>query len=225
MGWSELISACALDRANAALWSEFLRRYGPKVIQFVRATLYLTLGTASPAHAAAELGGMQENDLFQSTIVRLVQNDCAAMRRFSGTTEYEWLAYLAIVTRSIIRDSLRRQRALKRPGRAEAMASPLDSLGPSPIRDHADHLAVERKLLAQELRSVCERAIRNLGGESSSRDLVIFRLHFEDGVSAHQIAQCKGVNLSKAGVEKVINRLKDRIRSAVSANASEAMMR
>jgi Zn-finger nucleic acid-binding protein len=55
--------------------------------------------------------------------------------------------------------------------------------------------------------------------------MLVFQLYFDKDLSAEQISRCRGVNLSKAGVEKVINRLKERIRSVVSPGASEAIMR
>jgi predicted DNA-binding protein YlxM (UPF0122 family) len=54
--------------------------------------------------------------------------------------------------------------------------------------------------------------------------MLIFQLYFDKDLSVEQISHCQGVNLSKAGVEKVINRLKERIRNVVSPDASEAVI-
>jgi RNA polymerase sigma factor (sigma-70 family) len=225
LGWAELISACARDRGDTALWSEFLSRYGPRINQFIWRTLCALTGKITAADAAAAAGGMEASDLFQSTIMRLVEHDCAAIRRFSGSSEYEWLAYLAVIARSIVRDSLRRQHALKRPGGAEAIAPPFSvATRPSRDKEGTEHLAMERELLAQEVRNLCIRAINGDAGECSSRDLLVFRLYFDHDLSTNQIAQCRNVNLSKAGVEKVIRRLRNRVRSAVSTDPSEALI-
>jgi len=226
MDWPGLVSACARDRGNSLLWSAFVRRYGPKIRQFIRGTWRVSIGSlTSLADVSALAGGMQESDLFQSTIVRLVEDDCAALRRFSGTTEDEWLAYLAVITRSVVRDSLRRQRTLKRPGGAESLGSSFHAARRLDLsREGTGSPAVERELLGREVRTLCERTINNLAGESSTRDMLIFRLYFDHDLTARQIAQCRGVNLSKAGVEKVITRLKEHIRSVVSLDASRVMM-
>lgn len=228
VGWAELISACAQNRENPVLWAEFLRRYGLKIKQFIRGTWRLSTGNAAPMTAVApQLGGMQQSDLFQATIMRLVEQDCAAIKVFSGTSEDQWLAYLAVIARSVVRESLRRHRAIKRPGRAEFVhALPLPNAGRDPFsHEGSARMSVERNILAQEVRGLCERAIASLSGDSSIRDMLIFKLYFDHDLSTRQIAECEGVNLTKGGVEDVIKRLKDRIRSLVSADAHEAMMR
>src|SRR5881628_1747046 len=81
----ELWSRCARDTTNAALWTEFLRRFTPKISLFIKTTLRQSLPSSSfNSNASTISGGAQESDLVQMTITRLVQNDCAAMKRFSG---------------------------------------------------------------------------------------------------------------------------------------------
>ena len=221
MDWDELLSACAQDRRNSPLWAEFLGRYGLKIKQFIRGTWSMLV----PADDSALWGRVEQSDLFQSTIVRLVEQDCAALRRFSGTTEEEWLAYLAVITRSVVRDFLRRRRAIKRPRSDESRAWAFQTARSlNPGANEAEPRAMERKLLAREVTVLCERAIHNLSGESSTRDMLVFQLYFLHDLTARQIAQCRGVNLSKAGVEKLIDRLKDRIRSVISIDSSEAIL-
>lgn len=224
LGWAELVSACTRDMDDSALWREFLCRYGSKIKQFIRGTWRLSIRETN-RFMDARLGGVQENDLFQSTIVRLVEQDCAAMKRFSGKTEDAWLAYLAVITRSVVRDWTRQQRRLKRPGGAKVVAMPLRRARRLALRQEGtEHLAIERALLAHEIRDLCRQTIHSFDAEFSSRNMLIFRLYFDHDLSANQIAQCRGVNLSKAGVEKVINRLKERIRSVVAVDAPGAMI-
>src|SRR6266508_1145922 len=95
MGAAELFARCAQNTDDSALWSEFLRQ-------------------SLPAGCSLALGGTHENDLFQSTVVRQVENGCALMKRFSGSSEDELVVYLAVITRSVVRDCLKRNRAQKR---------------------------------------------------------------------------------------------------------------
>lgn len=218
-----LVSLCADDTQNAALWSEFVRRFAPKIKQFINGTLRQSIGSLSEAPFL--MGGVQENDLFQNTILRLVENDCAALKRFSGTSESDLLAYLAVISRSAVRDSLRRQRALKRPLSVVPTRQSETSGTPSLPDSAAETPHAERILLAREVVQLSERMIRSLSGESSGRDWLVFKLHYYDDMPASQIAQCKGIDLSKAGVEKVLNRLKERVRTLVAVDRSEAMIR
>jgi len=221
----ELSSLCAQQRENSDLWSEFLRRFAPKIKTFIRGTLrQCASGTAQNSDSTTSLDLIQEADLFQNTILRLVENNCAALKRFSGTTEAELLAYFAVIARSAVRDYLRRQRARRR---FHWIARP--SAG-SDGRDHPsdfEHMlrfedTMERQVLAREVEQLSLRTIRNHSGEPH-RDQLIFQLYFFDGLSTAQIAACKGIGLSKAGVEKALNRLKERVRSAAtSVHLSEA---
>jgi RNA polymerase sigma factor (sigma-70 family) len=220
----ELVSLCAQDTGNSALWCELLRRITPKIKAFIRGTLRQhRSGSFDFPDAPLLSGGFQESDLFQNTIVRLVQNDCAVMRRFSGITEEEFMAYLAVITRSVVSDFLRRQRALKRPiSHAQISLASLSESRTDVPDSSAKHESMERELLAREVADLSMRMIRDSSGETSARDQLIFQLYFTYGLSTTQIAQCKGVELSKPGVEKVLNRLKDRVRNVAGMGHSEA---
>jgi DNA-directed RNA polymerase specialized sigma24 family protein len=213
----ELISICARDRHNSSVWGEFLRRYGAKIRHFIRGTLQVPIQGLP--------GGLEESDLFQGVILRLVEHECAALLRFSGTTEEEWLAYLAVISRSVVRDALRRDNRQKRGGE-KVIRMPRTADRETADRHHAgaNHPAAEREVLAREIRGLCEREIHSDESAPSARNLLIFRLYFDHDLTLSQIASCRGVNLSKAGVDKVINRLKERVRSVAAAGESEAIM-
>lgn len=205
----ELFQLCAADRENTIAWSEFLRRYTAKLKFFIHGTLRQVLGYSAHPDYLFTFGGIQEGDLFQNAIVRLVENDCAAMKRFSGTSENELLAYLAVICRSSVLDTLRRNNALKR--RASAIGKDETVLDSTESHQRNDSSNFERMILARELTSLFRDTIRSHSGDASKRDRLVFKLHFFDGLSYSQIAQCGGVNLSKAGVEKLLKRLVDRV--------------
>jgi RNA polymerase sigma factor (sigma-70 family) len=219
----ELVSICAHDTQNTAAWTEFVRRFTPKIKMFIVGAWRQSAGNAGPSpEFPAAADATQENDLFQNIIIRLVENDCAALKRFTGTSETDFLAYLAVVARSAVRDFLRRRSAGKRPLSLVRKTQPRPAQCPSPDSD----TQVERKILAREVLRLSERALRSISSvDSYARDWLIFQLYYYDDLSTFQIAQCKGVDLSKAGVEKVLNRMKERVRSSLSVDRSEAMIR
>ncbi len=175
-----LFSLCMKNREDSTLWSEFLRRTAPKIRQFIRGTLRQSMEwMASLSWAAALSGDLQESDLFQSTIVRLVENDCAAMKRFSGQSDEELLAYLAVITRSVVRDCLRRQRAKKRPSSQRKVESfLLRGRGKMTDSTRVQGSSTERNLLAREIMDLSKRSLEALEGKFSDRDRLIFRLYF-----------------------------------------------
>ena len=213
----ELFRLCAADRENSDAWCEFLRRYGAKLRYFIHGTLRQAFGYSAHQHDAT--GGIQESDLFQNAILRLVENDCAAMKRFSGASENDLLAYLAVICRSSVLDTLRRNSALKR--RHTTPESDESVLASAASRRFTDGLEFEREILLGEIVSLTQNTIQSHSGNVSGRDRLVFKLHFFDGLSYSQIAQCKGINLSKAGVEKLLKRLLGRVQTLASSGKSE----
>ncbi|HYK91893.1 MAG TPA: sigma-70 family RNA polymerase sigma factor [Acidobacteriota bacterium] len=217
-----LVVLCASDTQNAALWSEFVRRFAPKIRMFIRGTLWQSSGSVGALPDAPMFAsGVQENDLFQNTIIRLVENDCAALKRFTGTSEGDFLAYLAVISRSAVRDHLRHRNIRSSP---ISLVPGLNDKSPAKYAP-AELQQLEKRVLAREVMRLSQRSIRSLSGESGGRDWLIFQLYYVDGLSIDQITRCNGIELSKAGVEKVLNRLKKRLQSLVSTDRSEAVIR
>jgi RNA polymerase sigma factor (sigma-70 family) len=220
-GAAELFFDCARDTCDNRSWEEFLRRFAPKIKQFIRTSLRRAVGRdLALSQNPVIMGGVQENDLLQNVVMRLVANDCAAMKRFSGSTEEELLAYLAVITRSVVRDSLRWHRAGKRPDSVETRQDCAD-LGSIDEMLQADP-TTERDVLFRELKDLSRKTL-TLQSPAANRDRMIFELYFFHDLSINQIARCKGIELSKAGVEKALNRVKDRVRAAVTPRGSEAV--
>ncbi len=213
----ELFRACAADRENSDAWREFLRRYTTKIRHFINGTLRQVFGSS-----AFQPGSIQESDLFQNAIVRLVENDCAAMKRFSGASENDLLAYMAVICRSSVLDTLRRSNALKR--KRAGTKDDEGVLASAGSQRHTGDAEFERDILVGELVSLTRRSIESHSGHVSNRDHLVFKLHFFDGLSYSQIAQCKGINLSKAGVEKLLKRLVGRVQTLASSGKSEGTL-
>jgi RNA polymerase sigma factor (sigma-70 family) len=221
----ELFRLCAAERDNTEAWAEFLRRYMAKLKYFIHGALRQVFGYSAYQDESTASEGLQESDLFQNAIVRLVENNCAAMKRFSGICENDLLAYLAVICRSSVLDTLRRNNALKRkPAATESEETIRASIGGS---HPADHSEFEREFLAHELVSLTLQTIqsRSHSDDVSNRDRIVFKLHFFDGLSHSQIAQCEGINLSKAGVEKLLKRLVGKVQTLVLSGKSEEMRR
>ena len=214
----ELFQLCAADRENSDAWSEFLRRYTHRLKQFIRGTLRQVSRFSAYGPDSITSGGIQENDFLQNAIVRLVENDCAAMKRFSGNSEDELLAYLAVICRSCVLDASRRDNALKR--RPVAMAGE-ELNAKSTGQQLVEHTGLEREILARELVSITHSIINSHSGYIPNRDQLVFELHFLDGLSLGQISQCKGINLSRAGVEKLLKRIIGRVQTIASSDQSE----
>ena len=217
-----LASMCANKPEDSELWTEFLRRFTPHIKLFIQMTLKQYAGSKSSLSASFDLI-QGSSDLLQNTVLRLVQNDCAALKRFSGTTESQLLAYLAVIARSAVRDFVRLQSARKRfhwlvPTTPEKNQQSENS---DSSREPVVEDPIERKVLAGEVEQLSLQTIRD-HSSSPTRDTLIFQLYFGDGLSIAQIAACKGIGLSKTGVEKMLNRLKDTVRTKAGIYPVEA---
>jgi RNA polymerase sigma factor (sigma-70 family) len=209
----ELARLCAARQQDSELWTEFLQRFTPKIKVFIRSALRQCWN----ADSKACIDPNQESDLFQNTVLRLVNNNCAALKRFTGATESELLIYLAVIARSAVRDSARRQAAKRR----FHWLTPADSSELSEsIRDPGIENSVEREILAREIEQLSFKTISS--STLPVRDKLIFQLYFYEGLSAAQISSCNGIGLSKTGIEKIINRLKEKVRRAASVHPIEA---
>jgi RNA polymerase sigma factor (sigma-70 family) len=223
---AKLVRLCAENLENHDLWAEFLRRFTGKIKLYIRGTLRRSAGDAGIPQAVAPFSSATENDLFQNVILRLVDNGCAALKRFTGATEAELQAYLAVVSRSVVRDFLRCHRALKRPRWFDTVVPEKRQWALSADRvGDPRQIPLEQEILVRELEQLSLRMIENHSGRYSDRDRLIFQLYFYEGLSIAQIANCEGIELSKTGVEKALERLKERVRcaagSAVSTEAFE----
>ncbi len=199
------------DRENSMIWAEFLRRILPKINQFVRGSLRRIGYGPHLCDLSEYLCGQATDDLIQLIVLRLVEDECTLLKRFRGETDNDLLAYLAIISRSVVLSCRRGRNAVKRFGR-NGRASPIRESGL--LNSHSNPVSafVERKVLATEVARLVERVLSDKT-RFSDRDRLICRLHFAHDLSASQIANCRGIGLSKSGVAKVLSRVKTRTRS------------
>jgi DNA-directed RNA polymerase specialized sigma24 family protein len=194
---SELLRQCAKDLRNSKLWDEFYSRFRRKIL------LYLL-------RAFRMMGGNSEgfirysDDWMQEFLTKLVQNDGRVINSFRGTTENSVCAFLCSIAVSIVADQLRYQGALRRRGefssldQAESVAAP-----------QADS---DARLLAILKLIDIEKVLRSDGeSKNPERDLLIFKLHFVEGLSPREIASIPALKLTTSGLEKVLGRVKNRL--------------
>jgi RNA polymerase sigma factor (sigma-70 family) len=217
----ELFRICAADTDNSEAWSEFLRRYSVKIRYFIRGTL--KQHAASYVHMTALLEGAQESDLFQNFILRLVSNECAAMKRFSGRDENDLLAYLAVISRSTVLDMLRTGTAGKRVvGRGTGAET---EVVPFMQRQAVSYDEFDRRILLRELASFTRDTADSESEHTVLRDRLVFDLHFFHGLSSVQISRCEGINLTSAGVDKLLKRIITRVQNlATKGKLSERLV-
>jgi DNA-directed RNA polymerase specialized sigma24 family protein len=144
------------------------------------------------------------DDWMQEFFTKLIQNEGRVINSFRGTTENSVCAFLCSIAVSIVADQLRFQGALRRRGQvvsldhAEAAASPES--------DSEARFSAILKLID------VEKALRSDDeSKNPERDLLIFKLHFVEGLSPREIASIPPLKLTTSGLEKVLGRVKNRL--------------
>ena len=194
---AELVRQCARDLQNEELWQQFYARYKRKILLYLLRAFRMVGGHSDEFLRFAD-------DWLQEVFTKLVQNEGHVIRSFRGTTEVSVNAFLASIALSIVVDQLRSQSALRR----RAQVVPLDQLQDvsSPWVD-----PVARFSALLELIDV-EKALRtDEESKNPERDLLIFKLHFVEGLSAREIASIPGLKLTTSGSEKVLSRVRNRL--------------
>jgi RNA polymerase sigma factor (sigma-70 family) len=134
------------------------------------------------------------DDLEQEVWARLLSRDRAALRAFRGGS---FGAFLKQVARTVCVDHHRRSRSFGELSPALACERP----------------TVEHRLSEQQERSRFAAALDAAAASSEhpARDRDVLRLHFEEELSAAEIAEL-GVGLSARGVEALLRRVGARLR-------------
>lgn len=201
MSDQELVRACAEDDDSAA-WEEFVSRYKKPI----------SLSIIRTAHEWGQTATEILDDLIQETFLKLYANHCRLLLQFtiqhSGAPVVSYVKTMAI---NVARDYFRALFTEKR-GRGQIQQLPADSDCETNIVPDDSHKGMEQQVL---LSQIDQCVIECSSGADQSRDLLIFRFHYRQGMSASAIAALPGIGLSAKGVESAIFRLTKQVRERI----------
>jgi RNA polymerase sigma factor (sigma-70 family) len=220
-----------LDRILGAgpdhpLWEEFVHRFQGRI----RLVVLRSFHAEAERHPGLDTGSVSEAvlDLCQEVFLKLLESNRRALTRFRGRSEHSIHTYLHAIAVNLVRDHFKRLRAQKTP-RATASISnliqqELESDGPS--YDQAlvsDGPGPERYLAAKELRERVGAAIDRVSPRVSTgtRDRLIFRLYFVEGLTVGEIAGIATIGLSESGIDKCLGRIREVLREELGADREE----
>jgi RNA polymerase sigma factor (sigma-70 family) len=193
----DLVRKCGKDLRNAELWEEFYSRYRRKILLYLLRAFRMGGGNSDEFPRYADDG-------VQEVFTKLVQNEGRVIRSFRGMTEFAVYAFLGRIAASVVADHLRFQRAVRRTARVV----PVDELQDLDARYTASDVQVSALLEVIDV----ERALHaDQESKNPERDLLIFKLHFVEGLNAREIASIPELSLTTSGLEKVLNRVRARL--------------
>jgi RNA polymerase sigma-70 factor (ECF subfamily) len=186
---AELVRAC-LDTSEVECWAEFISRY--------QSLISGVIGRIVSRHMNCDPGLV--DDLVQETYLRLCRDKCRSLREFKPEREESIFGFLKVVASSVALDYFRAHATLKR--------------GPSPTQldESTERFAVSQGTPTDDL-LLCNEMWRTLDGViQSERDVTIFRMYYQQGFTAKEIAALPNLGLSVKGVESCLHRLSVELR-------------
>jgi RNA polymerase sigma factor (sigma-70 family) len=148
------------------------------------------------------------SDLLQEIYLKILKDKCAALQRFRGTSEFEAEVYLMHIATSVTIDQLRRQRSLKRRARTESLdkAIILEEVRrrrEKVINHYTDELAEN---------DVIRILKRSFKGRNRKRNILIFLLHFREGLTPQEIAEVELFELRPSSVSHILADMREKLR-------------
>jgi RNA polymerase sigma factor (sigma-70 family) len=172
MNWTalsdrELVENC-LQSMGAEAWAEFLRRFQPLIARVITKTV----------RRWTRPTGNLVDDLVQSTLRKICDNDCRAMRGFRWMHENSFRGFLKVVASNVVQDHFRKYP----PSRVE---EDLEEVGPEVFKTETTS-SVETEALVHKLTSCLQKLL--CAEADSKRDLAMFLLYYRYGLTAKEIS-------------------------------------
>ncbi len=193
----ELVRRCAESR-DSGLWQEFIRRYNKAIASQVIRT------------ARGSLPPETLDDLIQETYLKLCAKDCKNLSRFVAQHPNAIFGYLQAVARTVVLDYFKRRRAPKRSPEGDAV--PLEDVDPPapPVDPYWDIW----------LGQIGEYVRACAGEHHALRNLTIFWMHYQQGMTTAEIACLQQFSLGEKGVGTLLGRMVRCVREKLVALGS-----
>lgn len=210
---ADLIRACGHTLTSVTYWDEFQRRFQKRIFLYVARTLrHMRDSEADNADYVT--------DLTQDVYARLVERHGRLLASFKGASDVSAYAFLARVSANVVGDHVRRNTAQKRWGNV----IPLDQALLSERRKEVfAYDLVERKMNSLLYWIDVDRLIQMEPNQRfAARNLLIFKLHYQDGKTVEEIALVRSFELTPAGVNAALERMRRRLRSILPGSFSDS---
>jgi RNA polymerase sigma-70 factor (ECF subfamily) len=201
----ELVRACAEANDDAA-WEEFVSRFSKPI----------SLSILRIARDWGQTGKEIVDDLVQETVLKLYAGKCRLLVEFIiRHPEAPVIGYIKTIAINLTHDYFRSLSADKHGGGHVQQLDPELERKTKPVDSRK---VIEQPVL---LRQIEQCFMRACSGPDKERDLMIFRLHYRQGMSAGMIAELPEIGLSAKGVESAVFRMTRLIREELVRVRSE----
>ncbi len=205
----ELISLCITAMSTDPVWIEFERRFDSWLKRYINSAWNKSgQDTTTNWYFHQYL-----SDWVQEVYLSLLKNNCQALKRFRGTTDNSFLAYLAVIATNVVRQQLRKSAAHKRRGetisleRCQVFAQHLSSTPESEIITRLYVREATSKLLAR------------LDNQLKQGDYLLFTLHVAYDFTTKELARVNKKIGSSSSVETSIRSTRSKLLQATQTTA------
>ena len=199
---ADLLRECGRRLTDAALWKLFHDRFHRQITTYVIRTIWMLHGKTDPDLVC---------DLVQDVHLRLLQNNGRVMSGFRGETDFSVLAFLGRTVMGVVSDYYRSQQAGKR--------RPAEIISIEEARRHeAEEAEIPAELDVTAILSWID--VRRLiesepDRRNATRNVLIFKLHYVEGLTVKEISQYPGFNLTEAAIEVILKNLRNELRRRI----------
>lgn len=191
---ADLLRECGRKLTDASLWQIFQDRFHRQITTYVIRTIWMLHDKTDPDLVC---------DLVQDVYLRLLQSNGRPMSSFRGETDFSVFAFLGRMAMSAVSDYHRSQQARKRQT-AEIISIEMVRRNEERISTtgDADVTAILAWIDVQRLiESDPDR-------RNATRNVLIFKLHYVEGLSVREISQYPGFDLAESSIEKILINLR-----------------
>jgi RNA polymerase sigma-70 factor (ECF subfamily) len=176
------------------LWVEFWHRFQPVIARTIRRRILRY--TRWVDHDWVD-------GLVQETFLKILKDDCRALRKFEFWYENAFPAFLKVMAARVVEDKIRSEIANKKGGRQKP--DNIDDLSPFLSDGSRGVASMFNNLRMSEIENCLQR---RKGEPNFDRDCKMFWLYFRTGFTALEISQLPDIGLNNVkGVESALLRL------------------
>lgn len=198
MSSADLLRECGRRLTDASLWKIFHERFHRQITLYVIRTILMFRGKTEPSLVC---------DLVQDVYYRLLKNKGSMMIGFRGETDFSALAFLGRTTMGIVSDYFRSQQADKR--RPAEIISFEQARREEASRDTPADLDVTSILEWIDVQRLIDSEPDR---RHATRNVLIFKLHYVEGLTVREISQYPGFDLTEGAIEVILKNLRNELR-------------
>lgn len=204
----QLLDEC-LQASSVEAWEEFIRRFQP-LISGVVAQVARRHGDVAPGLV---------DDLVQETYLRLCADNYKLLHNFAGQHENSLFGYLKVTAASAALDHFKLRYAQKR-GRGIPATDLEEGERQQEIPMPSASSSAEQAVLMVEIDRLLKKVTH---GPTAERDRLIFRLYYQQGFTASDIADVPALKLTAKGVESLLYRITASVRREMAGRHVQKM--